>query len=177
MTIPIHVHETLRVAASAEAVAEHLRAAPELISTTATAEALTTNEALMRGGGFRARALPTVEARLTEAGEVGTLVTRWHGDEDATGWPAMSLTTLVTPVSDGTTELVFVSPRHPGVDLSTNRIDKVWRDRLARGAVRAFATALRDLLETATDGSTEARPATTATPDLVGTARPEGSSR
>lgn len=177
MTIPIHVHETLRVAASPDAVAAHLRAAPESYSTTATAEALTTNEALMRSGGFRARALPTVEARLPEAGEVGTLVTRWHGDEDATGWPAMTLTTLVVAAADGTTELVFVSPRHPGVDLSTNRIDKVWRDRLARGAVRAFATSLHRLLEAATDRSSRDLHATTDTSDLVGAVRPEGTSR
>ncbi len=146
MALPLHVHETLTMRCDAVSVAERLRAAPTELATAATADAIRTGADLLRGGRFPARALPRVESRLPD-GELGSLVVRWSGDEEATGWPAMTLWVLVLPAADGASTLALLSPRHPGYDLSTNRVDKVWRDRLARTAVRSFGTALRRLVE------------------------------
>lgn len=157
MTIPVHVHVTLSVARDAALVAERLRTSPSALSAAATADALRAGADLMGAAGFRAGALPTVEARAPADDEIGHLVVRWRGDEDATGWPAMTIWVVALPDGDGTSKLALLSPRHPGYDLSTNRVDKLWRDRLARTAVRSFGVALRHMLEEASgpNGSRE----------------------
>lgn len=147
MTIPIHLHQRVPIQMNPSQVAARLRSAPSAYSAAATADALDAVADLARAGGFRARALPTVQARAPSDTEFGSMVVVWSGDEDATGWPAMTLWVVATPAGDGWSDLVILSPRHPGYDLSTNRVDKVWRDRLARTAVRAFAISLRRLLE------------------------------
>lgn len=69
----------------------------------------------------------------------------WHREEERTGWPSITLQIVVTPGSTGT-RLAVLSTRAPGVDVSTNRIDRHRRDRLARTAVEQFLVALADLL-------------------------------
>ncbi len=148
MATPVHIHTTLPVRLGALLVAEQLRSTPAVLSAAATADAITAVAALLESGGFRTRALPTLEARLPEGDEIGHVVVRWRGDEDATGWPDMTIWVLAMPKTDDTSTLVLLSPRHPGFDMSTGRVDKVWRDRIARTAVRSFGSALRRLLET-----------------------------
>ena len=79
----------------------------------------------------------------------------WHREEERTGWPTMTLQVVVTPhrrpgpgadPAVAGTRLAVFSTRTPGVDVSTNRIDRYRRDRLARAAVEAFLDELADLL-------------------------------
>ena len=147
MSIPIHAHQDVPVAASPGDVCRRLHADGHTLVVSATAAALTAGEPLREAGGFRSRALPIVDTRPPDDDEVGCLVVRWGGDEDATGWPSLDLWVVPSPTPDGGSRLLLLSPRHPGVDLSTNRVDKQWRERLARTAVRSFATALAGLLE------------------------------
>lgn len=146
MTTPVHVHGTVPMMHSPEEVGEYLRANAHLLAVVATARAHESVTSLARSGGFRSRAVPSVEARLSEDDELGCVTVRWDGDEDATAWPAMT-SWLVPLWATSGSRLALVSPRHPGVDLSTNRIDKLWRDRLARTAVHAFLTTIAQLID------------------------------
>jgi hypothetical protein len=147
--IPLHVHTTVALDVSAEAAHQRLRTDIEALAATATAEAIEATAPLARTGGFRATTLPGVHARPTKDDGLAAAVVVWTGDEEATGWPSMVLELVVAPSGGGRGRLALLSARHPGFDLSTNRIDKVWRDRLARTAVHAFATALARALEPA----------------------------
>jgi hypothetical protein len=144
--IPLHVHTTVPLRVGCEEAVERLTSELAALATEATALAIEHVAPLARGGGFRATALPSVTVLEAADDDVAAAVVRWEGDEEATGWPAMTLSIVVTPTSAGSSRLALLSPRHPGYDLSTNRIDKVWRDRLARAAVRAFATALAEAI-------------------------------
>jgi hypothetical protein len=139
---PLHVHLTVPLPVACETAFDRLRGDLEALTTAATAEAIATTAPLARAGGFRATALPSVHARLTTGDELSAAVVSWTGDEEATGWPSLALELVVTPAVGGRGRLAVLSARHPGCDLSTNRIDKLWRDRLARTAVHAFATTL-----------------------------------
>jgi hypothetical protein len=149
--IPLHVHTTVALDVSAETAHQRLRTDIGALAATATAEAIETTAPLARTGGFRASVLPGVHVRPTKEDGVAAAVVVWTGDEEATGWPSMVLELVVTPADGNRGRLTVLSARHPGYDLSTNRIDKVWRDRLARTAVHAFATALARALERAED--------------------------
>ena len=155
MTRPVHVHETVRLEREPAAVCRELREHGRDLVLLATAEALEAGLPLRETAGFRSHRLPIVTSRRPEGEEIGCLVVTWDADEEATGWPSLSLWIVPRPSSDGATLLTLLSSCHPGVDLSTNRVDKVWRDRLARTAVRSFATALARLL--ATTGSDQGR--------------------
>jgi hypothetical protein len=149
--IPVHVHTTVALAVSPEAAHDRLHGDVAALAAAATADAIATTAPLARTGGFRATALPGVHARPPKEDGLPAAVVVWTGDEEATGWPSMVLELVVTPAGGGRSRLAVLSARHPGCDLSTNRIDKVWRDRLARTAVHAFATALARALEHADD--------------------------
>jgi hypothetical protein len=149
--VPVHVHTTVPLDVPAEAAHQRLRADIRALAANATAEAIETTAPLARTGGFRASVLPGVHARPTEDDGLAAALVVWTGDEEATGWPSMVLEVVVVPTDGGGGRLTVLSARHPGYDLSTNRIDKVWRDRLARTAVRAFATALARALERSED--------------------------
>lgn len=146
MSIPVHVHATTATALPAAEFVHLLRTSPDLLATAATARAHEATRTLAASGGFRSQAAPIVSTRAPEDGELGTLVVRWSGDEDATGWPSMLAWVVPTVTADGP-RVALLSPRHPGVDLSTNRVDKRWRDKLARTAASAFLTGLVELVE------------------------------
>lgn len=71
----------------------------------------------------------------------------------------MTLQVVVTPGAGsspgarhaGGTRLAVLSTRTPGVDVTTNRIDRQRRDRLARAAVEQFLVALAGLLAPAAE--------------------------
>jgi hypothetical protein len=146
MSIPVHVHATTATQLGADEVVRRLATSPDLLATAATGRAYEATRTLAAAGGFRSHAAPTVTTRPPEGDELGALVVRWTGDEDATGWPSMLAWIVPTATADGT-RVALLSPRHPGVDLSTNRVDKRWRDKLARTAASAFLTGVVELLQ------------------------------
>jgi hypothetical protein len=149
MAVPYFLHDSLLLADhDVAAVCDALRSDGPSLATEATAAALDTVGPLAISGGFPVRALPQVVARGPVDDELGCLTVDWRGDEDATGWPAMTLWIVPTPHPDGT-RLALFSLRHPGFDLSTGRVDKVWRDRIARAAIRAFLVNLGGALRAA----------------------------
>jgi hypothetical protein len=169
MTIPVHVHATTATRLPAEEVARRLRTSPDLLATAATGRAHEATRRLAASGGFRSPAAPTVTTRPPEDDELGALIVRWSGDEDATGWPSMLAWVVPTATAEGT-RVALLSPRHPGVDLSTNRIDKRWRDGLARTAASTFLTDLVGLVETVTAGAgPDDGRAVAWRPDTIGT--------
>lgn len=147
MAVPVHVHATVPVEASPDEVGRRLAADGPTIAARATATALEVVEPLAAVGRFRAPALPTVEGRPPSEGELGCLTVSWHGDEEATGWPTMTAWLVPTAAPTGT-RLALLSTRRPGYDLSTNRVDKLSRDRLGRTAMRSFLRAAAHIVET-----------------------------
>lgn len=143
MTQPLFVHATIPLHQDPAEASRRLHRGGHDQVAGATADAVVETQALRDSAGFRGRAQPRVVVRPPRDGELGVLVARWESDAEATGWPSMDLLLTVTARgADGAAELVVLSPSHAGYDLTTNRIDKVWRDRLGRGSVRAFAMAL-----------------------------------
>lgn len=141
MATPLHVHHAVTVAHPAEFVRRVLVSGAEPLVRRATEIAAEQVADLARRGGFDASYRPDVTARLPDDDELGALVATWSGDEEATGWPTMSASLVPTLTPTGTS-LVLLSPRYPGYDVTTNRVDKVWRDRLTRTAMRSFLVAL-----------------------------------
>jgi hypothetical protein len=157
MAVPHFLHDSLLLDGhEVAAVCDALRADGPALATEATAAALDVIGPLAISGGFPVRALPQVSARGAAEDELGCLTVVWRGDEDATGWPAMTLWVVPTPDPEGT-RLALFSPRHPGFDLSTGRVDKVWRDRIARAAIRAFLVNLGGALRAAPPKATPTR--------------------
>lgn len=161
MTQPLFVHTTIPLHQDATEAARRLhRGGPAQVAA-ATTDALVETQMLRDSAGFRGRAEPRVAVRPPRDGELGVLAAQWESDAEATGWPSMELLlTVAASGADGAAELVVLSPSHPGYDLTTNRIDKVWRDRLGRGSVRAFAMALARRLDDATVPQAAAEEAT-----------------
>ena len=134
MSIPLHQYASVPVAATATAVHDRLTAAPHELVTAATADALRCLAPAVRAWGLSTRALPTV-------------ATGPGGDEDATGWPALTAWLVATPDVEGRSRLALVSHRSPGAELATVRLDRLHRQRLTRTAVQTFLRALADRLQ------------------------------
>jgi hypothetical protein len=105
--------------------------------------------ATLAAGRFRSAALPEVHATVVTGDPDRLLALTWHADEEATGWPACTLSLAVEATEDGS-QLVVHSHREPRYDMSRNRIDKRQRDELLQGLGPAVARAVaRDVLPTA----------------------------
>lgn len=111
------------------------------LATAATADALEALGPLARSWGLASRSLPTVAAAACGDGDLGTLRVSWAGDEDATGWPALEASLLLTPWARGSSRLHLVAGRSPATELRTGRLDRPHRHRLHDVALRSFLLA------------------------------------
>ena len=180
-----HVHATHPVARRASAVVEALRAEGTTMAVTATDRALAATETLRRDGRFQRSDAPRVGAAILDSGPAILRLTwnrndadqwppatpfasrpasrYWRTDEEETGWPTATIDVIVEPRAAGC-QIAALSSRPPGADVSTNRIDKHVRDRLARAAMRAFLEALATDLEAIVAPVTEPAESTPARP-------------
>jgi hypothetical protein len=138
---PTFVHATALAALPPTTLAAAIPADPTALARRATATAVERAAPDLLPGRFRAVATPEVVARRTGTGELGALRLTWHGDEEATGWPALHWTVVVEPWRGGS-RIVLLSPREPAYDLSVNRFDKQTRDRVLRRVGDDLLTAL-----------------------------------
>ncbi len=159
MTIPIHVQTTVEVDRPAYRVLEVLVRDPQQLATAATAAARPAVVAVAQAAGLDIGADPTVTAGPAGPDDLGAIEVRWDGDEDTTGWPAMTAWLVVNPTAAGTTRLTLVSHRAPAIELTTIRIDRVARDRITRVATRRFLRAVADRLEWSELVATDPQPA------------------
>jgi hypothetical protein len=156
---------TTTVPRPAHEVAAALRSGGPVMVAAATASAIDALRPSLTAGQFRRPAAPRVETaplaagpavlrvvwgtedRWPPAGRFATHPTSryWRTDEEETGWPTATIDLSVEPYGDGA-RLVATSDRSPGVDLSTNRVDRHVRDRLARDAIGRFLVALGGLV-------------------------------
>ncbi|HSK23979.1 MAG TPA: hypothetical protein VK906_12420 [Egicoccus sp.] len=166
MTSALHLHTVRHVDRPIDEVVTRLRQDIHALADAATASALDATSDVR--AGFALDVTPRVDARVHDDGMAVVSVTWnddsgrwppagpfpfaidptspwWHREEEHTGWPTMTLQVVVTPTVRGS-RLAVLSTRTPGVDVSTNRIDRHRRDRLARAAVEQFLDALAELL-------------------------------
>ncbi|MFA9443729.1 hypothetical protein [Egicoccus sp. AB-alg6-2] len=171
MNQPLHLHGVEHLGRPIDEVVDRLRrdASTLVDAATRTALAATSEDRV----GFRMATEPGLDTRL-EGDGMGLLRVSWnddtgrwppagrfpfaveptsrwwHREEEETGWPTMVLLIVATPTVAGT-RLAVWSTREPGVDVTTNRIDRHRRDRLARRAVEQFLPALAGLLAAVED--------------------------
>lgn len=146
---PMFIHHLLPLDADPGHVLAHLADAPQALAEHATTAAIAQTDHALAAGRFRAPARPLVHTRRPGPDELGALRISWHSDEEATGWPTLTLTVLVEPHDRGA-RLGIVSPREPRYDLSVNRVDKHERDEVLRVVGGAVADALTAALPTTT---------------------------
>jgi hypothetical protein len=139
---PAFVHATVVADLPPAALADGIAADPTELARRATATVVERMASDLVPGRFRTVAAPDVTARRTAPGELGASRIGWRGDEEATGWPALSWTLVVEPWRDGS-RLALLSSREPAYDGSVNRFDKQPRDRVLRRVGAELATALR----------------------------------
>jgi hypothetical protein len=167
-TVLTYLQATRPLVRPASLVAATLRADGPALATEATGRAVAEVQSLLRDGSFRRAAAPRVDTEILASGPAtirvawnrddagrqpspspsasGPTSSWWRTEEEETGWPTATIEILVEPRRDGC-QLAALSDRQPGTDLSTNRIDKHLRDRLARAAVERFLDALAADLE------------------------------
>ena len=148
----VHLHTTRFLPQAVEDVLGQLETDPQGLAERATSAALDAATPILVAGRFRSPAAPDVRARTGRAPELAALVVRWEADEEASGWPPMTLDLVVTPTAEGT-RLTVLSEREPGYDLSRNRLDKAERDQTVSVAVSSFLDAIVEVLSPVGAGS------------------------
>ena len=138
---PLFVHDLRVLDAEPGRVLAHLTNDPQALVRQATDSAIEELGHTLAAGRFRAPPTPTVHVEVPAAGEVGALRIGWHSDEEATGWPSISLAVVIEPHDRGT-RLALLSAREPRYDLSVNRVDKRQRHDVLQHAGGAVARAL-----------------------------------
>lgn len=126
-----YVHHVRHTPTDPDELADRLTRDATTVAETVTAAAVDAAAPVLVAGGFRAPADPTVWTQHAAPGELGVLQLHWESDEEATGWPAITLALVVEAAAEGS-HLSVVSPRAPGYDLSTNQMDKHQRDQILR---------------------------------------------
>jgi hypothetical protein len=167
MTTPLHPLVSTPLSAPPSVVRARLVGGLDDLVAAATADAIATLAPQARAWGLTPSALPTVHTRPTNHDELGSAEVTWAGDEDATGWPAVSGRLLVDLAPAGGSRLVFLAHRSPWSELRTSRLDRLHRQRLTGVAVRR---ALRQLALALGEGAA-ARPSPVAIPGLDRTPR------
>jgi hypothetical protein len=141
---PVFVHHAVASRLPATALARALMDDPGRLADQATSAALEAAAAPLAAGRFRCRPAPDTHVMPTPPGSTGVLELGWTSDEEATGWPQITLTLAVEAATHGTSRLLVLSGRTPGYDLSTNRMDKRARDQILRQLGGHVATAVAD---------------------------------
>lgn len=139
MVTPFHQYASVPLSRPTAAVRECLMADPAEMVSTATATALSRLEPLVRSWGLSPTTLPTVTAARTGSDAIGSVDLRWSGNEDQTVWPSLTARLLVVPAHPGTgARLALLSPRSPGAELATIRLDAGHRRRMVNVAMQRF---------------------------------------
>lgn len=138
---PVFVHHLRRIDDDPHRVAAQLRTHVAGLAHDATRVAVDSARTALAAGRFRLPATPRVATTPGHPGQLAAVHIRWHADEEATGWPAITLG-LAIEAHDLGTRLAVVSPRPPGHDLTRNRVDKQARHDLLQHAAGHLAEAL-----------------------------------
>ena len=150
---PIFVHHVTRLPLDPTVLARHLAHHQLGLADRVTAAGLEAVAAPLAAGRFRRRPDPETHVAPTPPGSTGVLDLAWTSDEEATGWPQITLTLAVEAATAGTSRLLVLSRRMAGYDLSTNRMDKRARDQILRELGGHVATALADHVSTTVEPS------------------------
>ena len=142
MPLPFHLYASVPVAADAVTAHRRLAADVEDRVSTATADALAALGPHVTRWGLTVSVLPITTARMTKPDELGAAELAWRGDEETTGWPALTGTLVVAPQSGQRSRLLFLSRRSPHAELATVRLDRLHRQRVVHVAIQSF---LREL--------------------------------
>ena len=155
---PILLHHLQPLPLDPATLARHLMLDSHGLAARATHAALEAAAAPLAAGRFRRRPAPDIHVTPTSPGSTGVLDLGWTSDEEATGWPQITLTLAVEAASDGASRLLVLSAREPGYDLSVNRIDKRACDQILRGlgehVARAVAGQVSSTVEMSSDADT-----------------------
>lgn len=143
---PRFVHHVQPLSVDPGELATRLLDARDSLGPVATTAALDRSSDALARGRFRAPARPHTSVHPATPDELGLLHLTWTSDEEATGWPAITLTLAVEAADQGA-RLLILSRRAPGYDLSVNRMDKRARDRILQEVGRHVAEAVSDRLE------------------------------
>lgn len=146
MTAPIRTFPPRRLGHPAHQVHQRLTDDPQALVAATTAAALTRCAPLLRRWGFVAHALPTITAEPSGAGELGSLTIRWRGDEDVTGWPAMTAQLLVTPTGAADGELRLATTRPSARGLHARQLSELHRHQAIHVLVDSFLHEVADHL-------------------------------
>lgn len=146
---PLFVHARRPLAADPDEVAGRLVTDAEELVADATRTAVDLAHDELTAGAFRAPPAPGVEWLPASPGGPGLLRFAWRVDEEATGWPRLELVVVVDARARSGAQLVLLSPREAGYDLSRNRVDKAARDRVLRRAGTDVADVIASRLEAA----------------------------
>ena len=138
---PMFVHDLRFLDADPGHLLAHLASDPRRLADRATAAAIIATRDALAAGRFRAPARPLVDVHRPGPGELGALGITWHSDEEASGWPMLTLTAVVEPCEQGA-RLALLSAREPRYDLSVNRVDKHARHEVLQHVAGALAEAL-----------------------------------
>ena len=162
MPLPFHLYGSVPLAGGATTLHRALTATLTDRVSTATASALTALGPQITRWGLTVTALPTTTTRMTNPHELGGGEVTWHGDEAATGWPALTGRLVITPQSRHRARLLLLSHRSPDAELATDRIDRLHRRRIVEVSVQRFLHELARNLDgdtgdtAASDGVTRA---------------------
>jgi hypothetical protein len=160
---PAFVHATMLADLPPAALVDAIPVDPTELARLATASVVERVAPDLVPGRFRVVAGTDVTTRRTAPGELGALRLGWHGDEEATGWPALRWTVLVEPWRDGS-RLALLSSREPAYDCSVNRFDKQPRDRVLRRVGAELAAALHAELAALAPATAATRQLATSSP-------------
>lgn len=153
MTTPQHQLASVPVAAAPHAVAGRLLTDPAGIVADATGDAVDGARHLLHDWGFDASERPTTHAAAVEDDTFGSVLLRWTGPEDRTGWPAIEARLLVVPEPlDGSSRLALWTTRSPGAELGTDALEQLDRRRAVDVAVQRFLAELARRVGGAGDG-------------------------
>lgn len=128
---PLFLHHVQAVSVDPAELVSRLTDDPWRLAVVAATVALEAAAEPLAAGRFRSSATPQVSVEAPTAGQLGVLRLNWASDEEATGWPRISLVLVVEAASAGS-RLAVLSSREPGYDMSVNRIDKRQRDLVIR---------------------------------------------
>lgn len=161
MALPFHQYASVASLVDAATLHQHLVSDVEGHLAASTDKARAAIAPQIARWGFVTSASPTTSGAVTDPEEFGSAEVSWSGEEEATGWPALTGRIVITPQADRHARLQLLSLRSPFAELATRQIDRRHRQRIVYSSVFRFLHDLADRLEARTG---EARDHDASTP-------------
>lgn len=138
MTAPIHQYVSVPIGAPASRVCKLLRTQATDLAPRVTVDVIAAMTPMVARWGLHTSGGPTVDVRPSDDDQLGSVAIAWAGQEDATGWPAISGWLVVVPEVGDTARIVFVSPRSTRSGLATGQLDPLHRHRVVHITIQQF---------------------------------------